>query len=171
MTVENGRETMARWTAVAALVLAMGAVVPAWAGVVEDCGNGETLVKTEPARVVAACRHLADQGDYMAQTNLGAMYYYGQGVPQDYAEAMRWFRKAADLGFDEAQNNIGSMYANGQGAPRDYVQAYMWWSLAAAQGDANAAKDRDIVAARMTAAQIEQGKALVAAWKPTTAAQ
>ena len=50
-----------------------------------------------------------------------------------------------------------------------------WWSRArprpprsALQGNADAAKDRDIVAARMTPAQIEQGKALAAAWKPTT---
>ena len=51
----------------------------------------------------------------------------------------------------------------------DYIQAHMWFSLAAAQGSiADAAKNRDLVAARMTSAQIEQAKALAAAWKPKT---
>ena len=30
----------------------------------------------------------------MAQYNLGQMYKFGEGVPKDYAEAFKWFRKA-----------------------------------------------------------------------------
>jgi len=41
---------------------------------------------------------LAYQGDASAQSNLGLMYATGQGVPQDYAEAVRWYRRAADQG-------------------------------------------------------------------------
>jgi len=71
---------MARRTIVAALLLAMGAALAAWAGDREDCvSNGDTLVKTEPARVVAACRRLADQGNSSAQNNLGAIYGNGWG--------------------------------------------------------------------------------------------
>jgi TPR repeat protein len=39
---------------------------------------------------------LAEQGDAVAQSNLGNMYAYGRGVPQDNAEAVRWYRLAAD---------------------------------------------------------------------------
>lgn len=39
---------------------------------------------------------LAEKGDATAQSRLGWMYLYGQGVAQNYAEAMRWYRKAAD---------------------------------------------------------------------------
>jgi hypothetical protein len=42
-------------------------------------------------------RILSDQGDVSAQYNLGIMNLSGQGIRQDYAEAMRWFRKAASL--------------------------------------------------------------------------
>jgi TPR repeat protein len=35
-------------------------------------------------------RKAAEQGNAIAQTNLGTMYFQGQGVPQDYAEAVRW---------------------------------------------------------------------------------
>jgi TPR repeat protein len=37
-------------------------------------------------------------GNALAQSNLGVLYYHGWGVPQDFAEAVRWYRKAADQG-------------------------------------------------------------------------
>ena len=44
------------------------------------------------------CRVRAEQDDAKAQAKLGDMYSHGQGVPKDYAEAVRWYRKAADQG-------------------------------------------------------------------------
>ena len=38
----------------------------------------------------------ASQGNADAQFNLGVMYDIGQGVPQDDAEAAKWYRLAAD---------------------------------------------------------------------------
>ena len=38
---------------------------------------------------------LAEQGDAYAQTSLGWMCEMGQDVPQDYKEAVKWYRKAA----------------------------------------------------------------------------
>ena len=37
-------------------------------------------------------REKAEQGEADAQYNLGGMYYIGEGVPQDYAEAVKWYR-------------------------------------------------------------------------------
>ena len=56
----------------------------------------------------------------------------------DYAEAMRWFRKAADLGNANAMENIGMLYRTGQGVIRDDAEALRWWRKAADLGDANA---------------------------------
>lgn len=39
------------------------------------------------------------------------MYDEGQGVTQDYAEGMKWYRKAAEQGFAKAQYNLGVMYS------------------------------------------------------------
>ena len=50
-----------------------------------------------------------------AQNNLGVMYANGEGVPEDDAEAVRWYRLAADQGDADAQYNLGVMYANGEG--------------------------------------------------------
>jgi TPR repeat protein len=79
---------------------------------------------------------LAEQGDALAQYNLGQMYRNGSGVPQDYAEAAKLYRPAAESGVIDAQNNLGYMYSNGQGVPQDYAEAVKWYRLAAEQGDA-----------------------------------
>ena len=79
-------------------------------------------------------RLLAEQGDAVAQFNLGNMYDQGKGVPQDYAEAVRWHRLAAEQGIAVAQNNLGRMYNQGKGVPQDYPEAVRWYRLAAEQG-------------------------------------
>ena len=99
---------------------------------------------------------------------MGVLYAYGEGVPQDFAEASKWYRKAADQGNAKAQYHLGLMYAKGRSVPQDLVQALMWLDLAAAQGDALAARSGDRVAAKMTPAQIKEAEARIAAWKPTT---
>ena len=50
---------------------------------------------------------LADQGHAGAQYFLGLMYASGRGVPEDDAEAARWYRLAADQGHAGAQHNLG----------------------------------------------------------------
>ena len=58
------------------------------------------------------------------------------------------------------------MYANGQGVTQDYVLAHMWFNLSAAQGDADATKNRDRVAGKMTPARIAEAQRLAREWKP-----
>ncbi len=121
-------------------------------------------------------RKAAEQGQRDAQNDLGLMYHYGQGVPQDYAEAVKWYRKAAEQGNAAGQLNLGVMYGDGRGVPQDYVQAHMWFSLAASRSSPglripskhrdDAVKNRDIIAARMTPAQIAEAQRLAREWKP-----
>ena len=87
-------------------------------------------------------------------------------MPQDYVQAVSWFRKAAEQGDAYAQTNLGVMYYSGRGVPQDYVQAHMWWSLAAAKGDADAINNLDQIAAKMTPAQIAEAQKLAREWKP-----
>ena len=78
------------------------------------------------------------RGDAIAQNNLGVMYATGEGVPQDAAEAVRWYRLAAEQGYAIAQNNLGFMYDTGEGVPQDAVEAVRWYRRAAEQGHARA---------------------------------
>ena len=41
-----------------------------------------------------------------AQCNLGYCYYFGQGVPKDYSEAVKWYRKAAEQGHEYAKERL-----------------------------------------------------------------
>jgi Sel1 repeat len=85
-------------------------------------------------------RQAAEQGDANAQFRLGTLYYKGQGVAQDYAEAARWYRKAAGQGQPEAQCYLGSLYALGQGVAQDYAEAVRWFRKAADAGNVDAQK-------------------------------
>jgi uncharacterized protein len=80
----------------------------------------------------------AEKGDANAQFVLGLKYDTGKGVPQDYAEAAKWYRKAAEQGYAEAQFNLGSMYDEGRGVPQDYAEAAKWYRKAKDQGVASA---------------------------------
>ena len=80
----------------------------------------------------------AESGVDEAQHNLGISYMNALGVPQNYSEALKWFRLAAEQGLDEAQNNLGTMYRRGEGVPVNFTEALKWFRLAAAQGCSNA---------------------------------
>ena len=61
----------------------------------------------------------AEQGDADAQFNLAVLYYYGDGVPQDYAKARQWWEQAAAQGHADAQYNLGQLYFFWHGVPQD----------------------------------------------------
>jgi Sel1 repeat len=70
----------------------------------------DTLLKklhlNRPRICVDFARMAADRGHVQAQVSVGNLYGNGIGVLKDYAEALRWYRKAADQGNDEAQDNV-----------------------------------------------------------------
>ncbi len=72
----------------------------------------------------------AEQGDELSQYRLGEMYYKGLGVAQNYAEALKVFRKFADRRSD-AKFYIGMMYRNGEGVEQNYGEAIKWLQKAA----------------------------------------
>jgi TPR repeat protein len=97
---------------------------------------------------------------------LGFMYVTGEGIPQDYVNALKWFHLAADQGQANAQCFLGLMYFEGRGVPRDYVSGYMWLSLAAAGGIEDAAKYRDALTTKMIPAQVAEAQRLARDWRP-----
>ena len=59
-------------------------------------------------------------------------------MPQDYAEAVIWYRLAAEQGLAPAQRNLGVAYYKGEGVSQDYAEAVKWFRLAAEQRHAGA---------------------------------
>ena len=83
-------------------------------------------------------RKAADRGHPEAQFCLGRMFWRGEGVAQNFAEALQWFRKAADQGLANAQDALGFMYGTGKGVVQNYAEAAQWYRKAADQGLAQA---------------------------------
>ena len=66
------------------------------------------------------------------------MRYNSDGVPQNYAEGVKWYRLAAEQGIAVAQAILGLMYDTSQGVPQNYAEAVKWYRLAAERGYASA---------------------------------
>ena len=114
---------------------------------------------------LALYKAVAQHGWIEAQINLGNMYGHGEGVKRDDAEATKWFTLAADQNEPTAQLDLALL------AQADPVRAEMWMLLARKNATDLLLKisiDEKLKAlqAGMKPAQIAQGEALAAAWKP-----
>jgi localization factor PodJL len=110
----------------------------------------------------------ATAGNARAMHNLAVMHAEGSiGGKPDYATAAEWFRKAGQFGVRDSQFNLGILYARGLGVPQDLGQAWLWFSLAAQQGDVDAGRKRDDVAAKMDQAAVNAAAAALAGFKLT----
>jgi TPR repeat protein len=107
----------------AAFVLVPYLAASAVAGPMEDAADA--YARGDYTKALRLIRPLANDGEAEARFNLGLMYVTGRGVPQDYAAAVIWFRKAADQ---------GDAIAKGMGVPQNYAEAMIWFRKAAEQG-------------------------------------
>ena len=73
------RHSVTRWLALGLILLLVGLIT-------KGTASAQTLAET---------RQQADQGHAEAQFFLGARYFTGSGVPQDYVEAHKWRNLAA----------------------------------------------------------------------------
>jgi TPR repeat protein len=78
------------------------------------------------------------RADSIAQYEMALRYAGGEGVPQNYRDAMAWFAKAAANGNDNAQWKLGLGYIKGIGVPHDERKAVVWFKRAANNGDIRA---------------------------------
>ena len=152
---------MKNLTAIICLTLAVLLGITGCAKRIADFQKGYAAYHSgDYATALREWKPLAEQGYAVAQSNLSFMYSKGRGVPQDYKTAVMWSKLAAEQGYADAQNNLGAMYNNGYGVLQDYVRAHMWYNIAASSGNKTASKNRDIVAKRMTPAQIADAQKL-----------
>jgi TPR repeat protein len=79
------------------------------AGPLED-GNA-ALAKGDYFTAFKALSPLAEEGNSTAQSALGFMYAFGQGVARDAEAGVKWYRRSAEQGNAEAQSSLGVMLA------------------------------------------------------------
>jgi TPR repeat protein len=66
--------------------------------------KGEEAFKRQDYVEAMRCyQTAADQGNVMAQCNIGVLYLYGLGVQKDYLVAMQWFKESAKGGCEQAR--------------------------------------------------------------------
>ncbi|MEM7119659.1 MAG: tetratricopeptide repeat protein [Pseudomonadota bacterium] len=107
----------------------------------------------------------AAQGHPRAAYRLALMQLEGRGGAVDMAGAEASLTPAADAGDTAAQSLLGYLLArDGDGR---HAEAYQWLSLAADRGDAFAATNLASLMNSMSAEDIADGEALVAAWRDT----
>jgi uncharacterized protein len=85
------------WTLLGTIIFAIAVVNTASAGSLEDAIAAHD--RGDYATAMRLLRPLAELGNAHAQNELGVMYAEGRGVQQDYAEAVKWYRKSAEQGF------------------------------------------------------------------------
>jgi hypothetical protein len=83
--------------------------------------------------VNSSIEHLAN-----TEFNRGWKYQMGEGMPKDYEEAVKWYRKAANKDHTQAQYNLAQMYSRGQGVLKDDKEATKWYKKAADKGHVGA---------------------------------
>ncbi len=87
------------------------------------------------------------------------------------AQAVKLGRIVAEQGDEQSQQNLAHMYKHGRGVAQDYVEAHFCYSIAASGAVAGevrgiAAKNRDELAAKITAAQLAENERRAREWKP-----
>lgn len=116
----------------------------------------------DPAKARDYYEKAANQGNVRAMHNLAVTLAEGVDGKPDYAAAAQWFQRAADYGVRDSQFNLAILYARGMGVPQNLGRSYYWFGVAALQGDEDAAKKRDEVAAQLDAASLAGAKKQVA---------
>ena len=86
------------------------------------------------ADTFAEIQQQAEQGDALAQAQIGAMYQLGRnGVAKDAQKSAKWMLKAANQGLVEAEVFMAALYDRGLGVKQDVNTATQWYEKAAAQ--------------------------------------
>ena len=131
--------------------------------VVTTAGTGLPAV-SDTSQSLEELKSAAQAGDAAAQYAMGARYAVGEGVPQDYATAARWFTLSAKKGYARAQGMLGAYYWSGRGLQKDLKKAY-FWSVLARDGNDEISKDRvDSLVAQLDRPQMLEVQQLVREW-------
>ena len=80
----------------------------------------------------------AESGTAEEKYNLAMRLERGIGVPQNYREAVRWYRLSAMQAYPDAQYKLCELSEQGRGLPQDYQEALRWCGLATDQGHGRA---------------------------------
>lgn len=98
-------------------------------------GHPRCVTPEIAAKAVKYYEENIEAGDMEAALNLGALYYRGNLVDQNYPKAIELYKRAASGDDDSvagiACSNLGYCFYYGRDIPKDYKEAFKYWSKAA----------------------------------------
>jgi TPR repeat protein len=144
-------------------ILSVLLLLVAYPAIADMATRAETLPRASRGSLQEQLYRAANEAndpDVMYLT--GLMFDRGEGVPQDYQEAFRWYVLAAEAGQRGAMNSLGVMYALGHGVSQDHSQAMKWWTKAADSGSIAALAN--IATTYYTGLGVQQSYAEAAKW-------
>lgn len=129
------------------------------------------IVQRDYAKAMQYHRQAALAGNALSMFDLGSMFEYGQGVPQDMVKSATWYRHSADYGLAQGQYNFATMLEAGEGVPKDPIEAYKFFVLAARGGftgipydneklvvDRNAPTPTELLGRKLTREQVAEAR-------------
>lgn len=125
-----------------------------------------TEIPTNYTEAFKLFSYLAEQKDINGSYYLGHMYANGRGVSKDAREALKLYSYAAEMGNVDAQYGSALLYdSEDTDFPADKIKAFMWYDIAVKNGKLGAAKNRKIIASKMTAKEINIAKTNANKWQ------
>ena len=126
-------------TAPKALLGAMGLIAVAFTAsptMAQNKPKNSSVVSTSTeSNKFTRWQESCDAGDAESCFELGLAYYDGDGVPEDKAQSVAYFKAACDVGSGTACFNVGLSYAKGEGVDKDEVAAATCFYLGCEGGD------------------------------------
>ena len=92
------------------------------------------------------------------------LFCAGEGIPENDAEAVKWYLLAAEQGNSIAQNNLGAMYFAGEGIEENQVEAYKWFFISGELGNDDGRGNSEFAGESMMSGEILKAKMLGRQW-------
>lgn len=124
--IEKNLETAVEWYKKAAEQCHPGSNVK-----LSDYYACENIDYEKALRYATTAAELGHDGGY---NNLGALFFEGNGVVQNYTKAAEYIQVAANMGNKTSQYNLGIMFLHGLGVGFNRQKAKEWFERSAAQG-------------------------------------
>jgi len=87
-----------------------------------DLANGDG-VDVDDVKALHWYEMAAEQGNSLAQANVGAFYFMGRGTEKNTDKAVLWLGRASKSGDLIGLFNLAYLYAQGEGVPQDLSKA------------------------------------------------
>ncbi len=108
----------------------------------------------------------AEGGNVKAMHNAAVIAAGNQAGTPNYDKAFKWFKAAAERGLHDSQFNLAVLYERGLGTRIDNQEAHFWYAIAGRQGDGDAMKRAENLAAGLTPQQSASASSRLASWQP-----